>query len=110
MYRAAGGLPTLDRWEAPVNSMKEDYLIDLTDDSGQVSVRVTVPKSDGARILSDCERETLAGELAQNLALHLAECLITWRGEKTPVRVRKSNYSAHRRAAPNPMSGRSRHS
>jgi hypothetical protein len=93
-----------------VNSMKEDYLIDLTDDSGQVSVRVTVPKSDGARILSDCERETLAGELAQNLALHLAECLITWRGEKTPVRVRKSNYSAHRRATLNPVSGRSRHS
>jgi hypothetical protein len=88
--------------------MKEDYLIDLASESGQVSIRVAVPKTDGTRILSDREREMLAGAMAQNLALHLAECLMSWHREATPVRVQKSNHSAHRRVAQQRASAPSR--
>ena len=50
---------------------------------------VSVPRNDGGHVLSEKEREILAAEHAQDLGLHLAECLINRRGETPGVNVRR---------------------
>jgi len=63
---------------------KEDFVVDMDDDDGHITVRVMSPRREGARILGRKERHTAAVRKAQDLVLNLAECLMDWDGG-TPV-------------------------
>jgi hypothetical protein len=65
------------RW-ALINVSKigsDSYVVDMTIGTDSISVRVSVPKSEGARIFSDAERERAAYRKAQEIALDLPKRL-----------------------------------
>ena len=80
-----------------MNARREEYVIGMADEFGEISVRVSVPATEGQKVLSEHDREMLAGEMAQNLALHLAECLMSWHSEVTAITLRRSDYRVRKR-------------
>lgn len=67
---------------------ENDLIVDMHDDDGHVTVRVSSPRNEGARILSQQERHIRAVRMAQNLILNLAECLSDWDG-RPPVKAER---------------------
>jgi hypothetical protein len=55
------------------------FSVDWTMQSDAVTIRVLVPRSEGLRIYSDTEQESIACKKAQDIALNFAESLV---GEK----------------------------
>ena len=45
-----------------MNARREEYVIGMADEFGEISVRVSVPATEGQKVLSEHDREMLAGK------------------------------------------------
>jgi hypothetical protein len=70
-----------------VNKIDADgFVIEMTADGISLSIQVSVPKRQGARIFSDAEREKIARRKAQDMALDFAEDLVDQDAASTQAR------------------------